>query len=127
MTNQIALSLGAGPYSLLSSYSLTERARLRKPAEGNFNKAGQFTAGEDTIIDVLLATAPMTGQERETLPEGFRDKDVRTFWIHEAVTAVTPGARGTTGDRIEYGGCMWQVIRAEVWGGFHHVVGVRQD
>ena len=106
--------------------NLRETARLLRQTDGSRDEFGEFVKGMEEAIDVEVVTAPITGRDRQVLPEGLRDRDLRTFWLQETVEAVEEGTDGHGGDRIEYDGSTWQVMLVENWGGFSQAVTVRQ-
>ena len=82
------------------------------------NEYGELVEGQEKHRSVEGVTAPITGRERETLPEGLRAEDVRTFWLKENVTVLV----NSDSDYILYGGSKWRVVQANNWGAFFEVV-----
>ena len=66
-------------------------AVLRRQTPGDFNKYGEFVPGGVVEVPVQVVSAPVSGEERQVLPEGLRERNVRTFWLTEAVSAVVEG------------------------------------
>ena len=104
---------------------LLEDAVLIRQAPGRYDDDGIWVSGNPTEIDIQVVAAPMSGEDREVLPEGIREKDVRNFWFLEEAEAVVPGASG--GDAIRYGGDFWRIVTVKDWGGFREAVGVRPE
>ena len=90
---------------------------LRRQSPGGFNQFGEFEPGTVTETAVQVVTAPVSGEDRQVLPEGLRERNVRTFWLTEAVDAVVEGSDGETGDQIVFDGVTYQVFQVDDWAG----------
>lgn len=101
----------------------TEEGTLISAGAGSYNDFGEFQTGAGQSSTVKLVTAPVTGRERETLPEGLREKNLRTFYLATQVRATEEGDGGIAGDIIEYNGTRWRVVQAQDWGGFWSCIG----
>lgn len=110
---------------VLSSSQLTEPAVLIGSADGGRNEHGEWTAGADNETGIRVATVPVTGRDRDLLPEALRLRDVRKFWLTHPADAITAGERD--GDRIRYGDETFQIVRLHDWGGFREVMAVRPE
>jgi len=102
-------------------------AVLRRQTPGHRNDRGRFVPGKVVDIAVMAVTAPLGGEERQVLPEGLRERDVRSFWLTERVDAVRQGSTGTGGDQIVYDGVTYQLFQVQAWGGWYECVGVAQQ
>jgi len=109
----------------LRGRTFTEPATLVRQGSGEFNEYGEFVAGSSERISVFLATAPLTGQDRELLPEGVRSKNVRKFWLMEKVNPVAE--ERTTGDLLEHDGLVYRAVMVQDWHGFFEVTAVEKD
>ena len=78
---------------------LIEPAVIVQEGPGDYNDRGEFVPGPITRLDIVVVTAPLSGEERLLLPEGLRSEETRTFWTRENVQAQRPAADG---DIIEY-------------------------
>ena len=105
----------------------TVAAVLRRQSAGSFNEFGEFVPGTIVDVDVDLVTAPITGEDRQTLPEGIRLRNVRSFWLRESVTAAVEGDTGQTGDRIVLDGVTYQIFELADWDGFVECQGSRRE
>ena len=114
-----ARRLRRGPY--------LEDATLRVTAPGSRNEFGEHVPGAATETVVRVATAPLSGEEREALPDGLRSRNVRRFWIAQAVEGVVEGNDGADAPVLAYAGRTFQVIELERWGGeFSELMAVEQ-
>ena len=93
---------------------------------GKRNEQGRFQHGKEREIPIRVRTEPVGGRERQALPEGLRERDLRKFWTVEPIEAVLEGSTGTGGDRIRYNGSVWQATMVADWSGFFEVLAVRQ-
>ena len=110
---------------VLSSPKLTEAAVLIKSQPGDRNAEGVWEAGPDTETGIRVATVPVTGRDRDLLPEALRLRDVRKFWLTNAADTIEPGQRD--GDRVRYDGTEYRVIMLHDWGGFREITCVRPE
>ena len=104
----------------------TVAAVLRRQSAGSFNDFGEFVPGSVTEVPVRVVTAPISGEERQVLPEGIRLRDVRSFWLTEPVTATAEGTDGESGDQIEYDGATYRIFEVQDWAWFWECRGVAQ-
>ena len=118
MASQIAQRLAARIFAIQDKL---EDAVLVKVGRGTRDRTGQWRHGTSTTTSVRLASAPLTGRERETLPEGLRAQDVRKFWLRERVQVVDIA----DGDIIRYNGLSYRAIMVQDWGAFYEVTGVQ--
>ena len=123
MVSALARTVGK---DVFDDESLLEEARLLRQGAGDRNQYGENVAGAVTGLLVSVVTGAITGTDRQSVPEGVRVEDVRSFWLREAVVAAVEGVAGHDGDRIEYAGALWQVRMVEDWGGFYAAIAVRQ-
>lgn len=91
--------------------------------ENEYHEVGEA----DTVrIDIMAATAPMTGVERtiRRVPQesGVRLEGDRWFWVEQA---VSPVYQMSPGDVIEYEGERYRVGDTEPWGPFTTIIGER--
>ena len=87
--------------AVLTDPNFTEPALLLRETEGDRNRHGEFVPGAAIETGITVASAPITGQERLTVPEGLRDEVVRKFWYAGNISALRYGL--TNGDRIVQG------------------------
>ena len=119
MSNAIAARIGE---RILNDPQFLTPATLIATAAGSDDRFGEFVEGATTETAVQLVTAPISGRDRQVLPEGVRSLNVRKFWLREAVTAVVEGEQA--GDVIRYDGADYRAVMVEDWGGFQEVTGV---
>ena len=112
--------------SVFKSPDKLEAAALVRQLPGALNAVGEWVRGPVTETVIRAAVAPITGKEREVLPEGIRGKNIRKFWLEEKVNAVTEGKTGSIGDMIRHDGSLFQVYQVNDWGAFREVIGVEQ-
>lgn len=96
-------------------------------AAGRRNQYGEWEPGASQSTAQLLATTPLSGKERDDLPEGAREADARKFWLTSLAVPIRTGIGPTEGDRIVYDGTMYRAIRAEQWPGHWQVLGIRGE
>ena len=119
MANAIAAHIAE---DIFDDPEMLSDATLITRAAGSYDRFGKFVEGAPTETPVQLITAPISGRERQVLPEGLRSMNVRMFWLREAVTAAVEGEQ--TGDVIRYDGADYRAVMVENWGGFREVTGV---
>ena len=78
--NGSALATSLAQDVLISPDFIEPAIHLRQ-TEGVRNDDGIWVPGSALELALDLVSAPITGQERMTLPEGLRDEDVRRFWL----------------------------------------------
>ena len=92
---------------------------------GDYTDAGTWEPGQTAEREIRVVTAPVSGKDRDLLPEGLRLSDVRKFWTLERADTVRPGAND--GDVIRYAGNEYRVTIVDDWGGFRELTAVRPD
>ena len=100
-------------------------ASLVQQMTGSRNEYGEFVPGATVTTVVRVVTVPLMGDERDVLPEGLREKDVRKFWMTETVMAIVSGE--ADGDILRFDGIDYRVMRADNWSGFYEVLAVRPE
>ena len=110
---------------LLRSPNVVEAATVIAYAPGRDNDFGEWVDGASTETDVELVTAPMSGTERQQLPESLRKRNVRKFWTFAELAAVTPGEND--GDQVRHKGIEYRIIRLNDWGGFRELIAVEPE
>lgn len=88
-------------FDVLTDPDFVENAILLRETEGHRDNNGRWIPGSSVETAIQAVTAPISGQDRLTLPEGIRDEDIQKFWYPGAVSAVRYGL--TDGDRIVKG------------------------
>lgn len=112
----------------LRSSNLTEAAVIVSLASGDRNEHGEWVPGAKTETQILVVTAPVTGEDRDQLPEGLRLSEARKFWTREAAASVRPGA--TDGDLVRYpatNGTEYRIVMVDDWGAFRELTAVRPE
>ena len=104
---------------------LATTASLHRQADGSRNEYGEFVPGAVTAIDINVVTVPISGEERESLPEGLRERDVRKFWLSGPVEAIVAGEQ--EGDIVRYKSTDFRVMQADDWDGFYEVLAVHPE
>ena len=99
-------------------------AVLRRQTAGQRNDYGEFVPGAVVEVDVDVVSVPLSGEERQVLPEGLRERNVRTLWTTETVAAVVEGQTGNSGDHIVFEGATYQVVEVRAWRGWYEAMGV---
>ena len=112
---------------IFASPDKLEAATLIRQTPGRLNAVGEWEPGTPVEVAIRAAVAPITGMEREVLPEGLRSKNIRKFWVREQVRAVVEGRTGQDGDVIRHDGHLFQAYMVEDWGAFRQVTGIEQD
>lgn len=109
---------------VLLSPRLSEKATLITYAAGDYNSYGEWEDGAKTETSIDVVTAPLSGQERQNLPEGLRERAVRKFWT-SATASITPGQ--TQGTQIRYRNTLYRVVGMQDWRGFREIMAVRPE
>ena len=107
---------------LRSNSPLIEGAVRVRTGAGFVNDFGEFEEGVTTRDDFQTITAPISGEERLTLPEGIRSETTRHFWTNADILGVTDDADA---DIIAYRSEDYRVSILGDWDGFLEIVGVR--
>lgn len=111
--------------SALSNPLLQEDATLTRQREGH-RERGIFRAFTTVPVDIKVVVAPVDPTVRETLPEGFRESELRTFYTRAEVSTGVEGEE--IGDLIRYEGGNYRVVRVHNWGGaFYEAIGTLED
>ena len=114
MTTPAAQRLGQH----LSDSAFTESATLRRQSAGLRDNNGKWVPGDPVSETVDLVSTPLTGEQRQSLPEGLRTRNLRMFYLAVEVTACLEGTQGKQADIIVYNGGNWHARTSEDWGGF---------
>ena len=110
---------------VLNSPNLTETAILVRQSPGSRNEYGEWVPGETSETAIIVATVPLSGDERAVLPEGLRERDLRKFWTRMDVSAIVAGE--TEGDVIRFHGIDYRTVQVDDWGGFRQILAVRPE
>ena len=121
MTSAVAQSVA----STLRSGNLTESAVIVRQAAGARNEHGEWVPGTATETTIRVVTAPVTGEERDQLPEGLREKNVRKFWTSHPADAIRAGQ--ADGDVVRHGGNEYRVVMVDDWGSFRELTTVQPE
>ena len=99
---------------------------IRTP--GGFSDFGEWEDGNPVVeVEVVCASAPDTGQERDLGEEGARIEGRRVFWFSPGVDVQLSGDGHTT-DQIRHDGVLYRVVDIQRWAGSHiRVVGSRVE
>ena len=89
---------------------------IRTP--GGFSNFGEWEDGNPVEVEVVCASAPDTGTERDLGEEGARIEARRAFWFSPG-TDVQLAGPGKTTDEIRFAGELFRVIAIERWAGSH--------
>lgn len=93
----------------------------RTPGAQTIGPDGHPVAGAEPSDTVHGLVVPMTGRDREALPEGIRANETKKFYVVEQVKTVDKAAR-TPAQIVEIGGEDYHVVKVEDWnpqGGFY--------
>ena len=102
-----------------------ERVLLHVEQDGRFVE-GEWEPGNTRAKPVQAVTAPLSGQQRDTLPEGLRQTKSRAFWLPVSeVSSVRAGE--TDGDEITHDGTRYRVVSAKDWGAFIEALAVKPE
>ena len=104
-----------------------ENADLVREAPGAANDYGEWVPGVETTTTVRLVSTPISGREREMLPEGLRLADVRRFYLRAADITRDLDLGGDGAVRFEYRGITYRSLMVQNWGGFWEVYAVRPE
>ena len=110
---------------VLRSQAFVEQARLYRYRAGAYNDFGEWVDGGVLASDINLVTVPITGQERQNLPESLRERDVRKFYTLDTASAITPGESG--GDVVLHAGTFYRIVQVRDWTGFRELMGVKPE
>lgn len=74
---------------------------------------------------MIVVTAPLSGDETQSLPEGLRAENIRRFWVRENVTDASDCVDSKLADEFEFDDGIWRAEIVRDWGGFREVLGIR--
>ena len=94
---------------------------------GSRDSTGRWTEGAPTSTGVVVVTAPLAGRERDLLPEGLREQDVRKFWLQgDMVTPIrVDDGDQADGDVLSFGGASFRAVKANDWQAFSEILAVK--
>lgn len=92
--------------SLLGSITVTVR---RQSPLSYVN--GEAVRGSESTFTALVSIQPMSGREREDLPEGYRTKRVSKLYTRSDLHVLDVDT-ATPGDIVEYDGTDWEILSA---------------
>ena len=100
----------------LLSANLAEPAVLIRETGGRRNRHGEYQeiSQPKTLTDIVVVSAPVSGEERLTLPEGLREQDLRMFWLKHDIIILDDN---NSGDVVEFLGKQYRAVVVEKWGG----------
>ena len=108
--NAIATQLGR---SVLRRAELVETITVIRTT-GARDVTGEWQEIEDAPFDVLGVSLPLTGIERELLPEGLQRTDSRRFILPaDTLVAIAPDSAGAF---IEWDGERYRAVQVDNWG-----------
>lgn len=88
---------------------------------------GLWVPGGTTTFDIVASIQPISGREKQQLPEGFHTKEIRVVYT---TTALQTQNGDALPDTVSIDGESWSVIRFERWqafGGVHHVAYIARE
>lgn len=98
--------------TLLGSDTITVQRR----SEGSWNDDGEYVEGTVETFEADANVQPMGGRQAQTLPEGLRQRVGKVIYTNADLQAVDQDDN-VPGDRIEYGGELWEVRKVEAHNG----------
>ena len=98
---------------------LTLAGVLWREVPGFRNEFGEFEPGGWTRQDVRLVSVPLSGEEREVLPEGLRETETRKFYLGAAVNSI---ADMGAGDVLQLGATYYRAEVVRDWAGYREVI-----
>lgn len=90
-----------------------EQVTLTRYAAGS-RATGEWVEGAATTSMIWASVQPMPGRDRQNLPEGLRERDVRKVFTE---TMLRPASQhsGTSADRIDVDGVAYEVMTVTPW------------
>jgi len=102
--------------------------RVALQSRGSYSSTGEWEPTTLPSLPTLAATEPLTGAERNLLPEASRLSDARRFWLTQTLRPLrVSGTWLAEGDVITYEGINWLVQRVEDWGAYVMADAVRRE
>jgi hypothetical protein len=87
---------------------------VRRYASGSLVKGRWVPDASYTETEIIASIQPMSGRERELLPEGERTKEIiRIYTKHGLRQAMEKN--NVKGDQVSYKGRMYEVKRVDTW------------
>lgn len=81
---------------------------VRRQSPGSYVD-GEWVAGAESALSIVASIQPITGKEREDLPEGYRTARTCKLFTRD-VLQVLSVENATPGDIVEFDGSDWEVI-----------------
>lgn len=99
-------------------------------AEPGFLEDGRVVRGDSSESTLIMSSHPAPGSQVDRLPEGLRNRDVRSFYARcDFIGADAPDGRPP--DKLRRAnGVTYEVQRSDDWsnnGGFYHALAVRLE
>lgn len=88
---------------------------VRRRAPGQYVN-GTYQPGAESNFEAVLSVQPLTDKERLNLPEAQRNRRILKGYSDTALQVADEATRAE-GDRIEFDGTEFEVIRVETWPG----------
>lgn len=110
---------------LLADDRFLESATFILQTDGRRNEHGEWVPGEIIENEVRLITHPIPEESRDTVPEGYRLKDLRFFYTKEDLQPTEEDRN--QGDEIRYMGTTYRIISVKDWVGFREILGNREE
>jgi hypothetical protein len=105
----------------------TGNYQLARVTAGSWSQTtGEYTAGATTLSTIEAVIVPASGRQLQRLPEAQRSTEA--IAIYTATALRTAEASGAPGDRVTYGGRVFEVQSVKPWneaGGFCEAIAVR--
>lgn len=100
---------------------------ITRTAAGTWSETtGEYTPGATTTETIDAVVVPASGEQLQRLPEGLRSSS--SIAVYTAVALKPAEANGAPGDRLTWGGQVFEVQVVKPWneaGGFCEAVAVR--
>lgn len=87
---------------------------LRRYEAGEYVKGRWVAGGTYTETSIIASIQPVTGKERELLPEGERTKEVIRIYTKYGLRQAIE-QQNVKGDQISYKGRVYEVRMVETW------------
>jgi hypothetical protein len=98
-----------------------------KGSAGTYTK-GRFTAGPTTTVTQTVSIQPVSGKERQLLPEDIKTKNTVKIYSREQLKTTNVIGK-IPADKVVYKGVSYEVAVSEDWqehGGFYKAIAVQE-
>jgi hypothetical protein len=116
--------VGKRTLAVVKRYSIPYTITRYNP--GSYDSNGRWNADTTTAVPIQAHIQPLTGKEKDEVPEGRREKDMIRIYSDTVLKGVEVDSTKTQPDRITYDNRTFEVFNARVWlDTWYRAIGIR--